>query len=116
MKDWDQVLLYKNDVDEICGKLASRMGIELLDDVKNFVYIGLKEKVDPSGAEGSERDYVRGAIWNLVQMFYKQEKRYYDPLVPIENLNAAGVQIDERGNVRWPPHKRDNSGESSEDE
>lgn len=98
--DWEKVLEYEADVKEIASKLGGRMNPSLIEDAIQNTYIMLRERIDLSNITKSEREYIRGAIWNNIQRFYRDERKHR--YTSIQGLTQRGVQIDEKGDLKWP--------------
>lgn len=113
MMNWDEVMEYEDDVREICGKLVPRIDPSLVEDVTHYVFMALTE-VDPSQATGDKRQYIRGAIWNRVNLYFRDQKNNFHS-VSLEQLDDYGVQIDESGSVLWPGHNSTYRGDFKDD-
>lgn len=113
MMDWDKVLEYEKDVVEIATKLGKRIDASMIEDAIQNTYLVLHTKVDLSNVHKSEKEYIRGAIWNNVQRFYRDERKHRH--ISIQELTDSGVQIDEKSNLRWPTADSEYSGNYTED-
>ena len=98
---WEEVLSYEADVKGIARKISSRTDPDLYEDAVHHAYIVMKEKIDLSRAEGPERDYVRGAIWNIVLKYFQSSSEGKWPHISIEQLEQGNFQIDSTRKVYW---------------
>jgi len=113
MMEWEKVMEFEDIVVEIASKLSYRIDPSLREDVIQHTFIALREKVDLSKAVGDERDYVKGAVWNIVQRFFRDEKRHNH--VRVDELMYKGVQILEDNSLVWGGQSDGYSGSYTED-
>lgn len=113
MMDWEKVLKFEDIVVEIASKLSYRIDPSLREDVIQHTFIALHDKVDLSKALGDEREYVKGAVWNIVQRFFRDEKRHNH--VRVDELTGKGVQILEDSTLVWGGQSEGYSGDYTED-
>ena len=99
--EWDEVLSYEYDVRNIARKVANSVDPDLYEDAVHHAYIAMKEKIDLRKATGPEREYVRGAIWNIVMKFFQAPSEGGWNHISIEQLKRGGFQIDHQHNVYW---------------
>ena len=99
MTDWDTVLKYGPDIEEIANRLCHKYDSSVVEDVIQYTRLALKQKVNLSLATGPEREYIRGAIWKIVHEFFRS---HFMGEVSLEALQEQGVQIDLSGTVIWP--------------
>lgn len=114
MMEWDKVMEFEDDVVELASKLSYKIDPSLREDVIQHTFMVLHEKVDVSKALGDERDYVRGAIWNIVQRFFRDDKRHNH--IQIQELLDKGVQVSEDGKLVWGGSSSDYSGNYVEED
>lgn len=98
---WDEVLSYEEDVRSIARRWANRKDPDLFEDAVHHTYIIMKEKLDLSKAEGPEREYVKGAIWNIVRKFFNSSWGGAWDHASFEALHEEGFQVDEDRVPRW---------------
>lgn len=99
MTEWEKIFEYNDDILEIASKLSTKMDPSLREDAIQYTYIILREKLDLSKATGPEREYVRGAIWNIVQRFFRDERKHQQ--VSLDELIQRGVQVSETKDMIW---------------
>ena len=76
MTEWAKVMQFEADIIEIASKLSYREDPSLREDAIQYTFLMLHQKLDLSKALGGEREYVRGAIWNIVQRFFRDERKH----------------------------------------
>jgi len=99
--EWHEVLSYERDVRGIARKIANSVDPDLYEDAVHHAYIMMREKIDLSKATGPEKEYVRGAIWNIVMKFFQSPSEGGWNHVSIEQLTRGGFQIDNAYAVYW---------------
>lgn len=114
MTDWGKVLEYEKDVREIASKLAYKINPSLREDVIQHTFMVMHQKLDVTKATGPEREYVRGAIWNIVQRFFRDEKKYNQ--ISVDELVEGGVQITESYDLIWGSSGDYSGGYTEKDE
>jgi hypothetical protein len=98
---WDEVLSYEKDVRSIARRWANKKDPDLYEDAVHHTYIVLFEKLDLAKAEGPEKEYVKGAIWNIVRKFFNSPWGGGWDHISLETLHENGFQVDEDGTPRW---------------
>ena len=104
---WDEVLLYDKEIKYMAQKWSTQAGEpSLCDDAIQHARITLFEKLDLAKARGPHRNFVLGAVNNILYKFFRSNKygkwRHYS----LDKLYEEGVQIDEELCVRRPVGKQ----------
>lgn len=100
MVDWELVLRYTPDIEEIADKISRKYDTSLRDDAVQYTRIILKQKLNVQAATGPEREYVRGAIWKIIHEFFKSHTDWQ--FLSLDRLLEKGLQIDPDGDPIWP--------------
>lgn len=108
--EWDDVLRYDQEIRYMAKRWASRYNPSLEDDAYQHAAIRLFESLDLSAAE-NERNFVLGALNNILFKFFRKEVVNQDKRnVSLNALEEHFMQVDTDGKVIWPGYKNNSSG------
>lgn len=99
---WDEVLSYDSEIRYMANKWASKIDPSLFEDAVQHTYIILYEKVDLSKANRTERNFLLGAVNNILYKFFRSPKHGRWNHISLDSLRDDGFQIDEAGIPKWP--------------
>lgn len=99
---WEEVLFFDGEIKYLAKKWSSQTDPSLYEDAVQHTYIALYEKVDLTKARGIPRNFVLGAVNNILYKFFRSNKTGKWNHLSLDKLYEDGVQIDQDVCIRWP--------------
>jgi hypothetical protein len=101
LMEWDKILEYEPEVKKLARKWSNSVDSSLYEDACQHTMIKMREVVDLSKVQVSERKFVVGAINNILYKYFRSPTQGKFRYLSLEELFDLGLQVNEIGEPIW---------------